>query len=217
MPVRRFAFSLGEFYHVYSRGVDKRAVFLDENDNKRFVKLLFLCNGSRPVVFRDYKDISLADLDMGEKLVSIGAYCLMGNHFHLLLKEVTEGGIVKFMSKLLTAYSSYFNKKYQRTGALFESEFKATHANTDEYLKYLFAYIHLNPLKILDPEWKSKKIDTKSAKNFLEKYLHSSFGDYVGKERDEANILIKSEFPEYFTGVNSFEEYLYDWLNFFDQ
>ncbi|MEK7194334.1 MAG: transposase [Patescibacteria group bacterium] len=216
MSGRNFDFSIGEFYHIYSRGVDKRSLFLDENDNKRFVKLLFLCNGSHPVIFRDYRDLSLASLDMGEKLVSVGAYCLMGNHFHLLLKEVTEGGIVKFMSKLLTAYSSYFNKKYQRTGALFESEFKATHASTDEYLKYLFAYIHLNPLKILDPEWRNNKINKNLAKGFLEKYLHSSFGDYIGKERDEGNVLNKAEFPEYFTGVDSFEGYLYDWLNFSD-
>ena len=138
----------------------------------------------------------------------------MGNHFHVLVKEETEGGIVKFVSKLLTAYSSYFNRKHDRTGALFESEFKASHLDTDEYLKYIFAYIHLNPLKIMDADWRDKPIERQQAERFLRKYRFSSYDDYIGKVRDEAVVLNKELFPEYFTTASNFEEYIYDWINF---
>jgi len=94
MTVRKITFSIEEFYHLYSRGVDKRLIFLDDNDRKRFVRLLFLCNGIKPVMYRETQKLSLADVETGPKLVAIGAYCLMPNHFHLLIKEITEGGIV---------------------------------------------------------------------------------------------------------------------------
>ena len=96
--------------------------------------------------------MSLLDLPRKETLVDIGAYCLMPNHFHLLIRETAEGNISRFMLKLQTGYPMYFNKKYQRTGALFEGKFKAKHITNDNHLKYLFAYLHLNPVKITDPQ-----------------------------------------------------------------
>ncbi|OHA80219.1 MAG: hypothetical protein A2V96_01600 [Candidatus Yonathbacteria bacterium RBG_16_43_6] len=146
-------------------------------------------------------------------LVDIGAYCLMPNHFHLLVREKNEGGIQKFMLKLLTAYSMYFNKKNERTGSLFESRYKARHANTDDYLKYLFAYIHLNPVKIIDPEWKEKGItDHDGAKEYLDKYSYSSYMDFVGEKREEGVVLNKTAFPEYFDDFEEFDEYIKEWL-----
>ncbi|MBX4189248.1 transposase [Candidatus Parcubacteria bacterium] len=194
--------------------MDKREIFLDDHDKKRFVRLLYLCNGSKSVEYRILKDKPLSDIDMGEKLVAIGAYCLMSNHFHLLIRETVEGGIVKFMSKLLTAHSSYFNKKYGRTGALFGSEFKSSHLNSDEYLKYMFAYIHLNPLKILDSNWKSKAINPVIASQFLDRYNFSSQADYKEKWREEMLILNRAAFPEYFANKGDFEAFLYDWLDY---
>ena len=156
MTVRKIAFSVEEFYHLYSRGVDKRPIFLDDSDKKRFVRLLFICNGIKPVMYRETSKLPFKNIDTGQKLVAIGAYCLMPNHFHLLIKEITEGGVVKFMSKLLTAYSTYFNKKHERIGALFGSEFKSSHLDSNEYLKYIFSYIHLNPLKTLSVNWRNE-------------------------------------------------------------
>jgi len=119
---RKFSFSVDEFYHIYNRGVDKRLIFLDSFDHDRFLKLLYLCNGTKSVIMKSVQDLSLSDLykiDVGDRLVSIGAYCLMPNHFHLLLKEIRPGGVSAFVMKICTAYSMYFNKKYERSGSLF--------------------------------------------------------------------------------------------------
>lgn len=214
MTTRKLTFSKDEYYHLYSRGVDKRAIFLNEDDKRRFMRLLYLCNSHDPVVYRFIKNKKLEEIPRTKPLVAIGAYCLMPNHFHLLIKETEEGGIVKFMSKLLTAYSSYFNKKYERTGSLFSSEFKSSHLDSDEYLRYMFAYIHLNPLKLFDPEWKHRKINTEKAQDFINGYIFSSHSDYLHIERDEKYILELSVFPDYFKDSRDFESQMYDWLNF---
>ena len=215
---RSLDFSIEEFYHIYSRGVDKRLIFLDNADKQRFVRLLYLCNGSKPIVYKLVQGKGLDEIDVGDKLVSVGAYCLMNNHFHLLLKEKTDGGITKFMSKLMTAYSMYFNKKYKRTGALFESEFKAKFLNTDEYLKYIFSYIHLNPIKLIQSDWKEKGITDKiSAKKYLNDYLFSSYYEYLVGDREESVILDKKEFPEYFTDFKDFESFIDGWLSFSEE
>jgi len=214
MATRRDEISLGEFYHIYSRGVDKRLIFLDLEDRRRFIRLLYLCNGSKPIVYKDVRKKSLGLFERGEILTSIGAYCLMPNHFHFLLKESTEGGIVRFMAKLLTAYSSYFNRKYDRTGALFGSNFKSSHLDTDEYLKYIYSYIHLNPLKIYAPQWKEEGIDGQKVINLLNEYRESSFLDYAGREREESLILNRLAFPEYFSNNDNFVANLLDWVNF---
>jgi len=215
MAIRKFNFSLEEFYHLYSRGVDKRSIFLDSEDQKRFVRLLYLSNGDMPVVYRNIRNTPLGQINVGDKLVAIGAYCLMSNHFHLLVKEVTEGGIVKFMSKLLTSYSMYFNKKHERSGTLFGSEFKSTHLDSDEYLKYMYSYIHLNPVKIIDSAWKENGIsNAKEAENFLNKYIFSSYKDYGGEKRESGLILNKSVFPDYFSEDADIETHIKDWLEF---
>ncbi|MDB5266870.1 MAG: hypothetical protein JWN89_685 [Parcubacteria group bacterium] len=214
MSARTTIFSINEYYHLYSRGVDKRVIFLNDEDRKRFIRLLYLCNNEAPVVYKITQHKNLTDIPRKKKLVSIGAYCLMPNHFHLLVKETEEGGIAKFMSKLLTAYSSYFNKRYERTGTLFGSGFKASHLDSDEYLRYMFAYIHLNPLKLFDPEWKARKIESEPAKKFLESYSFSSHFDYLERDREEKHILDTEAFPSYFIGSKDFKRQMYEWLNF---
>ena len=214
VTIRKFSFSIDEYYHLYSRGVDKRIIFLDDNDRHRFMRLMFLCNGDKPVIYRDTQNLSLQKIDMGKRLVAIGAYCLMPNHFHILVREITEGGITKFMSKLLTAYSTYFNKRQTRTGTLFSSEFKAQHLDTNEYLKYIFAYIHLNPLKLIEPNWRERKINKQTANAYLSKYYFSSYQDYIDATREISLILSKDIFPQYFVKKGSFKAYINDWINF---
>lgn len=214
---RKFDFSINEFYHIYNRGTEKRLIFLDKNDYGRFIKLLYLCNSKNSIVFRDIAADKVYEHDREETIVDVGAYCLMPNHFHLLLREKIEGGISIFMQKVLTAYSSYFNKKYARTGGLFEGVFKATHADTDEYLKYLFSYIHLNPVKIIDSKWKENGItDRRVAKKYLAKYTYSSYADYMGAEREELKVLNVSAFPQYFADFNDFNQFVDEWLSFKD-
>jgi len=210
---RKFRFSEGEFYHLYNRGVNKMTVFLDHVDKNRFVKLLFVCNSKKPVIFKQIQGLPLDKIERGEIIVDIGAYCLMPNHFHLLIREKIENGITIFMEKLFTAYSMYFNKKNERTGRLFEGIFKAVHLNNNEHLKYLFAYIHLNPIKLIESDWKENGItDKENAKEYLKKYKYSSYLDYIGIHRPEFIILNKEAFPEYFENFKEFEDFLNEWL-----
>lgn len=215
MSYRKFTFSLGEYYHIYSRGVEKRPIFLSSDDYRRFQKLLFLCNSSNKVVFRDCRSKRNGEIDRGEALASVGAYCLMPNHFHVLVREVREGGITEFMRKLLTAYSMYFNKTNERPGTLFDRAFKAEHVAKDEYLKYLYSYIHLNPIKLIDPEWKDRGItNLVAAKEYLQGYKSSSYMDYQGMKRDESLILHRDAFPDYFQTPSSFDDFIEEWLSF---
>jgi len=142
----------------------------------------------------------------------------MPNHFHILVKEHTEGGTSKFMAKLLVSHSAFFNKKYKRTGTLFEGRFQARHADNDNYLKYLFAYIHLNPVKLLEPKWKEDGIkDIEKAQKYLVKYPYFSYLDYLDQQhpgRKEAKILNKTAFPDYFEKTDDFRSMIRDWLDY---
>ena len=217
---RKFEFSVDEFYHLYSRGVDKRVIFDDDKDRQRFIKLLFLCNHSQSTRFREIvEDPSLADIfdfPADQSLVDIGVYCLMPNHFHLLIHEKEENGTSLFMQKLLTAYSKYYNTKNKRVGSLFDGNFKAKHLSEDRYLEYIYSYIHLNPVKLIYPNWKEDDgvLHVNKAQKFIENYKYSSYDDYIGRERRESKILNKSVFPDYFEGKNDFKEMLNFWLDY---
>lgn len=212
---RKFKFALNEYYHIFNRGNNKTNIFLSDSDRKRFQRLLYFCNSDQPVITKTIQGRTLDKIKRVNRLVDIGAYCLMPNHFHLLLKGRTENGISIFMQKLSTAYSMYFNKRNDRTGGLFEGKFKATHADSDEYLKYLFAYIHLNPVKMVDPEWRENGVfDCEVARKHLEKYSYSSYLDYTGMKRDEGAIVDMSAFPEYFADFKEFDEFINEWLNY---
>jgi len=215
MPLRKISFVSGEYYHIYNRGNSKQVIFRDKNDYARFLGLLFACNSSENFKIDNLnKKESLFNVSRGNQIVYIGAYCLMPNHFHLLLTNIEEGGISKFMQKLITAYVMYYNKKYNRTGSLFEGKFKAEHVNKDQYLKYLFSYIHLNPVKLIEPEWKEGGIQNKSkVKKFLEQYQYSSYLDFLGIERLEKIILDKKSFPNYFYSKKDFKEEIFEWIN----
>ncbi len=213
---RKIKFSKGEYYHIYNRGVEKREIFTSESDYNRFVYLLYYANLFEPVNMRSMINQGFPSVNRGETLVDIGGWCLMPNHFHLLVKEKSNGGLSKFLSKLQTGYSMYFNKKNERTGALFQGSFKAEHLNTDEYLKYIYSYIHLNPIKLIQSDWKEKGInDIEKAKEFLLNYKYSSYLDYLNYNREENKIIKKESFPEYFESADVFEKEIFNWLNFY--
>jgi len=220
--LRKESFAPGEYYHIFNRGVDKRIIFKSANDYHRFMMLLYVANSSEPikldnlinVLHKNYQDIF--SCKRAEQLVSIGAWCLMPNHFHILIKEEVEGGITKFMKKLGTAYSMYFNIKYQRTGSLFGGLFKSKNVSEDRYLKHLFGYISLNALELKFPKWENfiDKQNPKMWQEFLKKYSYSSFLDYAGVEREEGNILNKGAFPKYFLSRYDFEDFIRSYLSF---
>ncbi len=205
-----------EWYHLYSRGNDRRVIFNDNNDYLRFLKLLYTCNSSKSITLKTIPD-PVFTFDRGETSVEIGAYCLMPNHFHLLIKGLTENGISLFMQKLLTGYSMYFNIKNQRTGKLFDGVFRSVHIEDDRYFRYLMSYIHLNPVKLVEPKWKEEGIkDIPTIKTFLKNYYPSSFVDYANSKvspRNERSILSLNNLPIEF-GRRDFETELTDWLEY---
>lgn len=194
---RTVNFCEGEFYHVYNRGVDKRKIFFSAGDWKHFQRLLYLRNtiGSHIKPNR-VKGVSLVEVQRGEPLVDICAYSLMPNHFHLLLKEKTPGGISRFMGRLLTSFSMYMNKKYERTGPLMCRPFRAKHVDSDEYFRWLVSYIHANPVELIEENWKQKLIkNPKESAKFLNEYIYSSYYDYFVQDREEGVIIQKDALP----------------------
>ena len=220
MSIRKVKLVQGEYYHIYNRGNSKQKIFLDNEDYLRFMGLLYACNQKNNFkIFNLNKGQTLYDIDRDVALVDIGAYCLMSNHFHLLVTQSENKNISNFMQKLSTAYSMYFNRKYGRTGGLFEGKFKSQHANTDSYLKYIFSYIHLNPIKIIQKDWKEEGIkDRKEAIKYLNRYHFSSYLDYINtaNPRIESKILNKKAFPEYFPNEDSFLREIFEWLSYND-
>jgi putative transposase len=206
MATRYYSFAEREFYHIYNRGNSKQIIFKTESDYDRFKNLLYIANTSERFVMREIDEINVFNIKKKDHLVHIGAYCLMPNHFHILITPATEGGVSLFMLKLGTSYSSYFNKKYDRTGRLFENSYKAQYAESDRYLKYLFSYIHLNPYR--------DKQGSQLKRENLKRYPHSSLPDYLGEERQLAKILSREKFPNYFNGIEKQVIELIEWLDY---
>jgi putative transposase len=218
MSIRRTTFTQNEYYHIYNRGNSKQNIFHDKEDYMRFIGLLYVCNQKENFKSDNLnKNQGLLDVETINPLVAIGAYCLMPNHFHILITQQKDGGISKFMQKLTTAYVMYYNKKYKRTGGLFEGKFKSEHSSNDRYLKYLLSYIHLNPIKLINNKWKEIGMkDKKGALDYLYNYNYSSFIDYTNKSRTQNKILNKKAFPTYFLNTKSFIKEIFDWLNYKD-
>ncbi len=150
-------FSENAYYHVFNRGVEKRTIFTDDSDYKTFLHLLkfYLSPQNEAIThpFKDYpymppniKPVRIRPFTNLHREIELIAYCLMPNHFHLLIKQVTRDGMTKLMRSLSTTYTMYFNKKYQRVGSLFQGKYKAALVTQDNYLLHLSRYIHLNPL-----------------------------------------------------------------------
>lgn len=212
--MRKVSFVPGEFYHLYNRGNSRQVIYKTDADYTRFMTLLYIANGTNSLDFRRIDQEELFRSERGEQQVAIGAYCLMPNHFHILVTPLVEDGVTTFMRKLTTGYSMYFNKRHLRTGSLFEGRFKSEHADNDNYLKYLFSYIHLNPVKLIQSDWLKVGIRDKSeALKYLRDYKYSSYidNDLV---RPESGILEKRKFPEYFSSYENYEGEMEEWLNF---
>lgn len=128
------------FYHVYARGVSKHKIFLTEVDYLYFLQLL-----ERYLSSEEARNSVGVPYPNFYNKVELNAYCLMPNHFHLLVYQRQAGELTLFMRSLMTSYSRYFNTKYKRSGPLFESRFRASLISDDAYLEHISRYIHLNP------------------------------------------------------------------------
>ncbi|MFA7319344.1 MAG: transposase [Parcubacteria group bacterium] len=189
-----------EHYHIFNRGVDKREVFMDASDYWRFLFSLRLMNdksNGAMIAWRDYKKANPNDtleqffltfnVRKGKEnpLVEIIAYCLNPNHYHLILKQIEDRGIEIFMQKLSNGYTKYFNKRNNRSGALFQGRFKSSHIDSNEYLLHVSAYVNCN--------------SQVHGISHAEEYFWSSFKEYV-EGRNNHPVNLKKE-----TVLNQFD------------
>ncbi len=146
MPRKITPLITGETYHIFNRGVDRRVVFLDQEDYLRFYNSLQYFNDSEPTMSL-FEGIRKPKLHHNiKKLVLIHAYCFLPNHFHLLVTQAIDNGISEFMKRVGGGYTSYFNEKYERTGSLFQGKYKRLNVESNEKLLQLSAYINYNHL-----------------------------------------------------------------------
>ncbi len=215
MPVPIFVND--NFYHIFNRGVEKRIIFNETNDYLRFVRSLFEFNDELSVediryqIFND--PIKELEIRRPRKLlVDIACFCLMPNHFHLVLNQLKEGGISKFMQKLGNGYTKYFNTKYERSGVLFQGTFKTVPILTDAQLLHISRYIHLNPVELIESQWKERGVeDWRKVQKFLESYQWSSYLDYIGQKN--FSYLVNPRFiSEQFKSAGEYKKFIKIWV-----
>ncbi len=212
-------------YHVLNRGVDKRKIFMNEKDYFRFIHNLFEFNNQDKVISNSYFFNQLESSDIGcqkiEKkprklLVKIHAFCLMPNHYHLLISPLVEDGIPRFMKKINMGYAKYFNKKYKRSGALFQGKYKYILIEKESHFIHIPYYIHLNPLDLVCPEWRDGKLKkSKDALNFLKKYRWSSHLDYAGN-KNFPSVTQRDFLLDFFEGKEEYKRSIDEWLKNMD-
>jgi putative transposase len=205
-----------EIYHIFNRGTEKRTVFTEDKDYSRFIHDLFELNDEDRVLnVKYYSSFPTMEVEppyvkehkQRKMLVEILAFVLMPNHYHLLLKQRKENGIVKFMQKLGTGYTMYFNKKYERVGGLFQGRFKAVLINREAHLLHIPHYIHLNPLDLTDYGG-STSIDSLK---FLENFKWSSFPDYIGI-KNYPSVTSRKFLLKIFNGPEKYKAETVKWL-----
>lgn len=198
----------GEIYHVFNRGVEKRHIFNNDLDRRRFILGLKFFNDKNPAPKINPPNLAEVGLpQIEDRLVDNMAFTLMSNHYHLLIQPRSENGLTEFMRKLGTGYTNYFNLKYGRVGPLFQGKYKIVHVGKENQLINLIHYIHVNPIETVNPGWKETGITNPDRIfKFLATYQWTSFGDYIGNQR-YSNIL-STELAEEYTG--NAEEYKSD-------
>jgi putative transposase len=179
MPAKNIVkeYEAGGYYHIYNRGVEKREIFQDEADYKKFIAFLKLYLSNPNLQGRTLKDEndhtippSRANNNFVQE-IQLQAYCLMPNHFHLLIRQINERSMADFMHSLMTKYVMYFNKKNKRVGSLFQGKYKTVRILSEEQYTYITKYIHRNPLP---------GNPTGSDLDGLREYKYSSYGNYLG-------------------------------------
>ncbi len=218
-----------EFYHIYNRGVEKRDIFQERIDYIRFINDMYEFNDANFVAgsnirfsCRRPKGATEKEIDLTfvkEKnrkprklLIDILAFCLMPNHFHLILRQRIDGGIIKFMHKIGSGYASCFNLKNKRVGPLFQGPFKAKHINKQNYFDYLLFYLHFNPLDLLSEDWRGgEEKDYKKYKDFLQEYRWSSHLDYLG-HKNFPSITSRDFYLDLLKGEEGYRDQIEGWM-----
>ena len=195
--MRDLEFAKDEYYHVYNRGNNKREVFKDGFDLDRFLLSIQYFNNlelTGSIYLQSFNQNQNQLSSLVTKLVDVIGYCLNPNHFHLILSQREENGISKFMHRLGTGYTRFFNEKYKSSGSLFQGTYKAKHVNSNEYLLHLSAYVNLN----------------QDAHDILTKDLsRSSWAEYLSNKNGLCN---KEIILSQFTNFNKYKKFAEDSL-----
>lgn len=201
MAIRNVPLVSGQFYHVYNRGNEKRSIYLQTRDFNRFIQTLYYYQYKDPrVSFSKFSKFHVKNFGpLNEtKLVNIICYCLMPNHFHLLIQQLEENGITLFMGKLSNSYTKYFNIKYDRVGHLFQDVFKSVLVESDEQLIHLSRYIHLNP------------VVSGLVKN-PQQYRWSSYSYFMNKDN---SFCATNQVLEMFPSCEAYQEFILDQIEY---
>ncbi len=192
-------------FHVYNRGVEKRTIFLDDADRLRFIASLVVFNSKDATDPNAHRlmEVSLPSLrhKKDEQLVELMVFCLMPNHYHLMLRPRTEHGLTEFMRKLGTGYTNYFNLRYDRVGSLFQGKFKSKPILTDAHFNWLPHYIHCNPFD--------------GSETSIIAYPWSSYKEYSAKSvpgQKHSSIVDMSFLSQWFETPEQFCQETADWL-----
>src|SRR3989338_10664020 len=215
--MRKIKFENNKYYHVFNRGANKANIFFSDEDRKRFLWSLRVFNDvdANFISVRLKENLGASLLDLGkDRLVDILCIVLMPNHFHLLLKQVQNNGISKFMHKLGTSYTNYVNLKYGHSGILFQGPFKAVEIESDEQLTHLSRYIHLNPLELSEPKWKEEGVkNLKATRKFLYGYRWSSYRAYLGEiDQMISNLITEDNLIKDLVPTNKYQGFIEDWF-----
>lgn len=222
--MRKEKFVPEEYYHIYNRTIAQYSVFNNESNAKRLLQAFLFSNSTKSSeafqILRDNKESSFKEaLDVikrGEKLVDLLCYAIMPDHYHLLVKERKENGIINFVHKCDISISKYINIKTNRKGPLFESRFKSKHIAENDYLVHLSAYIHLNPLDVIKgKEWREHKLDNWSeTRKPLLNFPWSSLKFFLGKENvNDFNSIVSGQeiITDQFKNIAEYESHLKNW------
>ncbi len=211
--MRKTKFKKGGHYHLFNRGVDNRNVFVSKEDYDRFEAYLYLLNDTESQraanFFVGKRNQTIFESARAEQLVAIGAFSLLPTSFHIIASPLQENGLPKFMQKLTTAYTMYFNDKYQRTGSLFEGTYKSHEATSENHLKYLLAITHLAPAGLFNKKWHDDSVFAlEKLTGELQDYRYSSIGEYINNK----HVITSPEyFPRYFGRAKSMDTYIRYW------
>jgi len=220
MPIKRPSIVTGEIYHIVIRAIEELKLFRDQRDYFRMIHDLFEFNDEKSTSSYYRQEQNLTRIVLRHKnrecLVEVLAFCLMPNHVHLLVKQLRDGGISKFMRKIGAGYGGYYNKKYHRSGHLFQGKYRIVHIKSDKQLITVFVYIHTNPVAILVPNWKEKGIKGRELQKiieFLENYQWSSYLDYLGN-RNFPSLTVREFLLQIVGGAREGQRFVNDWLQF---
>lgn len=216
MPSHRPKIVTDELYHVYNRSVEKRIVFPTKHHYNRFLAAIRFFNTTEAVTLREFLTAIKTGVQPLRKveikpIVEVGAFIFMPTHYHLLLRPLVDGGIPLFMQKIGSGYTGFFNLKHDRSGPLFQGRYKIKHINSDQYARHIQAYIALNALDEMMPEWRESGIkDQHRAYKILIEHPWSSFSSYVGENRFPG-IINQKFILDFFDDIQDFERFTISW------